>query len=205
MTLRRKVCLAMTLCGAVGFGALAFALVPWDPAPGGWPEPARASDVFTAEQINRGEAYARWSRVLSWSSLLVSAAVACWLGFTSRGARLLGGRTSKWPLQVIGLSAVILLIGQVATLPLSLAFRQRRVDYGLTEQTLTDWAVDLAKNYLLGLAVTSIALLVLVGCARRWQTWWPAIARSEEHTSELQSLMRLSYAVFCLKKKKTQH
>src|SRR3546814_6643351 len=28
-----------------------------------------------------------------------------------------------------------------------------------------------------------------------------AIARSEEHTSELQSLMRISYAVFCLKKK----
>src|SRR3546814_3450128 len=27
--------------------------------------------------------------------------------------------------------------------------------------------------------------------------------RSEEHTSELQSLMRISYAVFCLKKKKT--
>src|SRR3546814_7242576 len=31
-------------------------------------------------------------------------------------------------------------------------------------------------------------------------------SRSEEHTSELQSLMRISYAVFCLnKKKKTQH
>src|SRR3546814_6849054 len=29
------------------------------------------------------------------------------------------------------------------------------------------------------------------------------ILRSEEHTSELQSLMRISYAVFCLKKKKT--
>src|SRR3546814_4968919 len=29
-----------------------------------------------------------------------------------------------------------------------------------------------------------------------------AITRSEEHTSELQSLMRISYAVFCLKKKK---
>src|SRR3546814_8220583 len=28
--------------------------------------------------------------------------------------------------------------------------------------------------------------------------------RSEEHTSELQSLMRISYAVFCLKKKKTR-
>src|SRR3546814_10712362 len=30
-----------------------------------------------------------------------------------------------------------------------------------------------------------------------------SFARSEEHTSELQSLMRISYAVFCLKKKKT--
>src|SRR3546814_9351162 len=29
--------------------------------------------------------------------------------------------------------------------------------------------------------------------------------RSEEHTSELQSLMRISYAVFCLKKKKQNH
>src|SRR3546814_5668562 len=32
----------------------------------------------------------------------------------------------------------------------------------------------------------------------------PENLRSEEHTSELQSLMRISYAVFCLKKKKTQ-
>src|SRR3546814_3983396 len=32
----------------------------------------------------------------------------------------------------------------------------------------------------------------------------PAMGRSEEHTSELQSLMRISYAVFCLKKKKIQ-
>src|SRR3546814_6068251 len=31
-----------------------------------------------------------------------------------------------------------------------------------------------------------------------------AVGRSEEHTSELQSLMRISYAVFCLKKKKSQ-
>src|SRR3546814_1769518 len=32
----------------------------------------------------------------------------------------------------------------------------------------------------------------------------PLLERSEEHTSELQSLMRISYAVFCLKKKKKQ-
>src|SRR3546814_8446140 len=37
---------------------------------------------------------------------------------------------------------------------------------------------------------------------RRWVPGWISTGpRSEEHTSELQSLMRISYAVFCLKKK----
>src|SRR3546814_7671796 len=34
---------------------------------------------------------------------------------------------------------------------------------------------------------------------------YATLQRSEEHTSELQSLMRISYAVFCLKKKKKHH
>src|SRR3546814_4443385 len=38
-------------------------------------------------------------------------------------------------------------------------------------------------------------------CRRKYHT---EAKRSEEHTSELQSLMRISYAVFCLKKKKKQ-
>src|SRR3546814_3766934 len=36
-------------------------------------------------------------------------------------------------------------------------------------------------------------------------TWSPATYRSEEHTSELQSLMRISYAVFCLTNKNHHH
>src|SRR3546814_3352565 len=40
-------------------------------------------------------------------------------------------------------------------------------------------------------------------CARRASSFGMS-ARSEEHTSELQSLMRISYAVFCLKKKKNK-
>src|SRR3546814_3411174 len=39
--------------------------------------------------------------------------------------------------------------------------------------------------------------------SRDWASFWAD--RSEEHTSELQSLMRISYAVFCLKKKITVH
>src|SRR3546814_5337620 len=54
---------------------------------------------------------------------------------------------------------------------------------------------------------------VEVGGARLFPALGRAVApcllatahRSEEHTSELQSLMRISYAVFCLKKKKTSN
>src|SRR3546814_10041455 len=50
-------------------------------------------------------------------------------------------------------------------------------------------------------------MCALIGCAPLPQgDTTAAHIRSEEHTSELQSLMRISYAVFCLKKKKhTQH
>src|SRR3546814_2006643 len=46
-------------------------------------------------------------------------------------------------------------------------------------------------NFLLAVANTAAAKIA-------------SLARSEEHTSELQSLMRISYAVFCLNKKKSQ-
>src|SRR3546814_9820536 len=44
--------------------------------------------------------------------------------------------------------------------------------------------------------------LPLAGSAAAAQSRGDCHSRSEEHTSELQSLMRISYAVFCLKKKK---
>src|SRR3546814_10286334 len=46
--------------------------------------------------------------------------------------------------------------------------------------------------------VAGSAAQFVAGSQRGW-----AVHRSEEHTSELQSLMRISYAVFCLKKKQT--
>src|SRR3546814_1248803 len=50
-------------------------------------------------------------------------------------------------------------------------------------------------------AVSRFPLMDLIILAPR-NAKRPNPARSEEHTSELQSLMRISYAVFCLKKKK---
>src|SRR3546814_10532735 len=43
-----------------------------------------------------------------------------------------------------------------------------------------------------------------IGPGERLERHFHSLIRSEEHTSELQSLMRISYAVFCLKTKKEQ-
>src|SRR3546814_1165052 len=52
-------------------------------------------------------------------------------------------------------------------------------------------------------AVSSVAIWLPLNPVQADRPLWLAFmtSRSEEHTSELQSLMRISYAVFCLKKK----
>src|SRR3546814_2899508 len=62
----------------------------------------------------------------------------------------------------------------------------------------------LARLMLRGLAKIRCEVLLhaIAHNIRRGHALRHAAARSEEHTSELQSLMRISYAVFCLKKKK---
>src|SRR3546814_10419161 len=60
--------------------------------------------------------------------------------------------------------------------------------------------------YMDGLIRRSVRIVViLIGLLLALNLLGLSSLRSEEHTSELQSLMRISYAVFCLKKKKNIH
>src|SRR3546814_3988094 len=61
-----------------------------------------------------------------------------------------------------------------------------------------------AQSVILPYGLVAVALLVLAVIIARFPlpAMGAATSRSEEHTSELQSLMRISYAVFCLKKNK---
>src|SRR3546814_10242745 len=68
------------------------------------------------------------------------------------------------------------------------------------------WTINLL--YLVDVHVATVGYILTlkpldahIRTANPYGMAWVA-ARSEEHTSELQSLMRISYAVFCLKKKK---
>src|SRR3546814_9079790 len=72
------------------------------------------------------------------------------------------------------------------------------------------WGIDLVRRvYLEGAGFTDIwfdflPLLAMMAVTLPLAAWLFR-NRSEEHTSELQSLMRISYAVFCLKKKIHNH
>src|SRR3546814_7061920 len=86
-------------------------------------------------------------------------------------------------LGVLGFIAVVIVL--MALMPLSLAW-STNMDWGRV-------AAGLLGLFLLMMSFGAVGLFVS-SCTRE--------PRSEEHTSELQSLMRISYAVFCLKKKK---
>src|SRR3546814_8442933 len=58
---------------------------------------------------------------------------------------------------------------------------------------MANWPIGLAP----GMGLNAFFAFTVIGTM--------GYSRSEEHTSELQSLMRISYAVFCLKKKKPTH
>lgn len=168
--------LAVVLLGAVLLVGLAAWLVPWQPVPGGAPDPVPASEVFSAAEIDRAETFARTARLLTWASLSISLLVASVLGFTRLGRPLVGRLRGPWWVRVALGTGLVLLIGRVVTLPLALLLRNHLVDYGLTDQPLPGWLRDVAVGFLVGWLATSVVLLVLVGCARSWRRHWPLVA-----------------------------
>src|SRR3546814_2360542 len=86
------------------------------------------------------------------------------------------------------------------------SFFQKRVPQGAPEwlrTTTMSTPNGTTSNAMVLEDLAHVAWAVNMGCLGFHP--WPCRAddpRSEEHTSELQSLMRISYAVFCLKKKK---
>lgn len=171
----RRVAAAVTLVGATVFAFLAWWLVPWDPV--GRPvEPAAVTDVFTAAQVARAEAYSSWARGWGWGSLAVSLAVAGWLGFTSAGERLVTRLPGpRWLIVVLAVAACQL-IGRLLTLPFAVAHHRLRLDVGLTNQAWPAWVRDLAVSQAVVIVSTSLGLLLVVGAAARWRRAWPAVA-----------------------------
>ena len=172
----RRVALGTTLIGAAAFLLLAVTLVPWHPVPGGTPPAVTASSVFTPAEIARGEHYALWARVWSWSSLVVSLLVACWLGFTRAGRVLVAHVPGWWWVRVIVIVAALTLVGSIVTLPFGIALRRLSIGQGLAAGSWGGWLVDVVKGDVVAIVTTSLAVVALVACMRRLPRLWPAVA-----------------------------
>ncbi|WP_372734004.1 M48 family metallopeptidase [Nocardioides sp.] len=168
----------VAVTGAVLFVLFAVLWVPWEPIPGGSVPPVAATDYFTAQEIQRGEDYAHWARIWGLTSLGVSLLISCVLGFTTLGPRLVARLPGRWWLQVPLAVAALAVVGRVLTLPFAVAGRQHALDYDLSRQAWTGFAADQARAQAVGIVMTSIVVLIVVGSARRWPTIWPAIAGS---------------------------
>src|SRR3546814_1635999 len=74
--------------------------------------------------------------------------------------------------------------------------------FGIGQVIESYWLTPKLVGDRIGLHPVAVIFAVLAG-GQLFGFLGMLLARSEEHTSELQSLMRISYAVFCLKKKNT--
>lgn len=172
----RRVALGTALVGAAAFVLIALARVPWHPVPGGLPDPVTASSVFTREQIERGEHYALWGRIWSWSRLAVTLAVALWLGFGQTGRRWAARLRGWWWVRVIMVVLALSLVGALVALPFGIALRMLGLDEGLVTSSWAAWSLDQVKGLLVTVVGTSIAVAALVDCMRRLPRLWPAVA-----------------------------
>src|SRR3546814_1139425 len=77
---------------------------------------------------------------------------------------------------------------------------------GYSEESLVEYCFRRTRGWMIAGGTIEILLnRVAEGVFERRLPIREKAARSEEHTSELQSLMRISYAVFCLKKKNSNN
>src|SRR3546814_8589971 len=128
--------------------------------------------------------------------------------------RRLAGMATWYPLiLLLHLSCAIVFIGAVAFEVLVLESLHRhfehdimaRIEAAVMARARRFMPFVVALLFLSGFALFDIRCdgFACIGSRFGWLlSAKVALARSEEHTSELQSLMRISYAVFCLKKKK---
>jgi STE24 endopeptidase len=128
---------------------------------------------FTAAQRAHEQAYHSALRPPAYLSLVVGLVVAGVLGLTGLGARLVGGIPGHWTVKAVGGTALVLALGQLATLPLDVQAERVLRRYGLSTQNWSGWTDDLLRGLAVKVVMTSLVVLVVLGLARRLpSTWW---------------------------------
>ena len=175
----RTALVVTTVLLAVVLSVAAALLIPWRPLPlhGIAPSPVDAARDFSAAQIAREDAYHSAVRPPAYVSLALGLLIAAVLGFSPLGARLVSAVAAPfgggWLARVVLGTVALTLLGRALTLPWDAWSESVRRRYGLSTRSWGAWGVDVAKSYGVGLVLTLLVLLLLVGLAH-WQPqrWW---------------------------------
>lgn len=168
-----RLSLAVTITAAAAFVVVAWLVVPWTWLPGGRVEAVPAGSVFSVEEIARGERVSSLLRQAAWGNLAISLLLAALLGFTRIGSRLVGRIPGPWWVKVVLGCFAVSLVGAVAALPLGWSSQRVRRTEGLSNQDWVGWLGDRGIGLAVTWGLTSIALLVVIGLARRAPRTWP--------------------------------
>jgi STE24 endopeptidase len=131
---------------------------------------------FTAAALARENAYHAAVRPPAYLSLGLGLVVALVLGLTPLGARIVSAVASPfgggWGWRLLLGTIVLTVIGRLLVLPLDARAEVAQRRFGLSTQTWGTWGMDVAKGYGVGLVVTLLMLLGVVGLARLSPQWW---------------------------------
>lgn len=166
----------MAVAAGIVFVILAAVLVPWSWLPGQSVEAVEARTVFTAAQIERNEHVSWMLRLPSWANLVIGLGLSIWLGFTRSGGRLLSRLPGRWWLQVVLGAGVVTGLGVLVRIPLSIRVHTVARDEGLSSQDWGSWTVDELISFAVAWTFTAVALVVVLGIARKAPRSWPAWA-----------------------------
>jgi Zn-dependent protease with chaperone function len=137
----------------------------------------KASDLFAPGEIERARSYHRPLYRAFAIDLLLDLGVLAAIVFGPPGDWLAAATGGAWWARVIELVALVTGVRTLVRLPLSAWsgwLYERR--WGFSTQTLRGWLSDKAKGLVLGVALTSIGLVLLLGAVREWPSAWPAVA-----------------------------
>jgi STE24 endopeptidase len=172
----RRVGVAVSVLAGIALGVLMWQGVPWQPVPGGSPEPVPATSVFTLSEIARAEDFSASARWFGLGSYAVSLVLVCVLGLTRLGERLINRIPGPWLFRLAVAVGLILVVQRAVTLPWAVAAQRDRLGFGLTDQSWAGFTRDVGVEFAVNLAITLLAAVVVIGAARRWRSAWPAIA-----------------------------
>ena len=134
-------------------------------------------DLFAREEIERARRYHRPLYRALGADLLLELGVLLAIVFGPPGDWLFGATGGPWWARTLELVALVAGVGTLVRLPISMwrgwVYERR---WGLSTQTLRGWLWDRVKGLVVGVALSGLALLALVGSIRAWPVWWPAVA-----------------------------